>query len=451
MKKLLFAGLLGLTLSITTSFSADQSYMIEKPSFTLNKRAYFKKNIQPTLHTLDFQYKTCAVKKLEDEHEVYPNALDMMRRAKKTILFNMYLFGGKIGNDVIELAKQKMDEGVSVYFVLSKTRQSFEKAEAATNKSLKLLADAEERGEPIQKPPYMQTISKAKELGIPVVHADYWFIDANVPVRIDHDKLIIIDGTEAMIGGMNFATTTAKNRDAMVHIVGPMVEELEKAFVNNWLMGYGKPMDDMMQYDEATAISAMDEYAQKENYSINDGRVTLTSAYTKNTRTDLTKMFEEAQESIVIEQLLLNDTDILEVLAKAALRGVKIRLLLDPAEHLYYRDWHGGPNNKAVAVFEELKKRHPELDIAWRHYKVGPGQELHMKMSIVDGKILGIGSTNFTSGAFNSNFEMFGFFKGQIVDDFIAMFEEDWENHSKPAPHVGFGRKVISWFSDRIF
>ncbi|MCJ8344722.1 phosphatidylserine/phosphatidylglycerophosphate/cardiolipin synthase family protein [bacterium] len=451
MKKLLFAGLLGLGLSLSTGFCADQSYTIDTPMFMLSKRSYFKKHIQPTLETLDYQYKDCAVKKLENQDEVYPNALDMMRRAKKSILFNMYLFGGKIGDDVIEIAKQKMDEGVAVYFVLSKTKQSFEKAEKSRKKSMKLLSDAEERGEPIEKPPYMQTISKAIELGIPVVHADYWFIDANVPVRIDHGKLIITDGIEAMIGGMNFATTTAKNRDAMVHIVGPMVEELEKSFVNNWLMGYGKRMDDMAQYDHDTAVEAMNEYAQKDQFSINEGRVTLTSAYVRNTRPELTKMFEEAQESIDIEQLLLNDTEILEVLAKAALRGVKIRLLLDPAEHLYYRDWHGGPNNKAVAVFEELKKRHPELDIAWRHFKVGSGAELHMKMSIVDGKVLGLGSTNFTSGAFNSNFEMFGFFKGQIVEDFKAMFEDDWENHSKPAPHVGLGRKVISWFSDRIF
>lgn len=450
MKKLLFAGLLGLSLSV--GYCADQStYMIETPNFMISKRSYYKKNILPTMQTLDYQYKACAVKKLENQEEVYPNALDMMRRAKKSILFNMYLFGGKIGDDVIEIAKQKMDEGVAVYFVLSKTKQSYEDAEKARAKAITTLAEAEERGEPIEKPPYLQTISKAKALGIPVVHADFWFIDANVPVRIDHDKLIITDGTEAMIGGMNFATTTAKNRDAMVHIVGPMVEELEKSFVNNWLMGYGKQMDDMMQYDEETATQAMNEWAQKDQYSINEGRVTLTSAYIKNTRPELTKMFDEAQESIVIEQLLLNDTDILESLAKAALRGVKIRLLLDPAEHLYYRDWHGGPNNKAVAVFEELKERNPKLDIAWRHYKVGPGAELHMKMSIVDGKILGLGSTNFTSGAFNSNFEMFGFFKGQIVEDFKAMFENDWENHSKPAPHVGLGRKVISWFSDRIF
>ncbi|MCO4781559.1 MAG: phosphatidylserine/phosphatidylglycerophosphate/cardiolipin synthase family protein [Candidatus Cloacimonetes bacterium] len=449
MKKLLFAGLLGLGLSV--GFCADSSYMIDKPSFMISKRSYYKKHIQPTLQTLDYQYKACAVKKLEDQDQVYPNALDMMRRAKKSILFNMYLFGGKIGDDVIEVAKQKMDEGVAVYFVLSKTKQSYEDAEKARAKTVTMLAEAEERGEPIEKPPYLQTISKAKEVGIPVVHADFWFIDANVPVRIDHDKLIITDGVEAMIGGMNFATTTAKNRDAMVHVVGPMVEELEKSFVNNWLMGYGKPMADMMQYDEATATEAMNEYAQRDEYSINDGRVTLTSAYVKNTRPELTKMFDNAKESIVIEQLLLNDTDILETLAKAALRGVKIRLLLDPAEHLYYRDWHGGPNNKAIAVFEELKKRHPELDVAWRHYKVGAGAELHMKMSIVDGKILGIGSTNFTSGAFNSNFEMFGFFKGQIVEDFKAMFENDWKNHSKPAPHVGLGRKVIAWFSDRIF
>jgi phosphatidylserine/phosphatidylglycerophosphate/cardiolipin synthase-like enzyme len=111
----------------------------------------------------------------------------------------------------------------------------------------------------------------------------------------------------------------------------------------------------------------------------------------------------------MVEQLLLSDTKTLKALAHAAKRGVKLRLLVDTAKHLYYRDWKGGPNNKAVGMVEELKRKHPKLPIELRHYTVAPGQELHIKVCIIDGKTLSIGSTNFSSEAFQSNYELFAF------------------------------------------
>ena len=72
------------------------TYMEDRPFVIFRKRAYFKKHIEPKLVKPDWQNHACAVRKLEDDTEVFPVALDMMKRAKKTILFNMYLFGGKI-------------------------------------------------------------------------------------------------------------------------------------------------------------------------------------------------------------------------------------------------------------------------------------------------------------------------------------------------------------------
>ena len=99
-----------------------------------------------------------------------------------------------------------------------------------------------------------------------------------------------------------------------------------------------------------------------------------------------------------------------------------------------------------------LKKKYPDAPIELRHYTVGPGQELHMKLCIIDGKTLGIGSTNFSSGAFQSNYELFAFLEGPgIVGDFSALFESDWKTRSEPAPKLNLSRRVISIFSDVIF
>ena len=119
----------------------------------------------------------------------------------------------------------------------------------------------------------------------------------------------------------------------------------------------------------------------------------------------------------------------------------KLNLRVPEATHI---DW--------IRRIEELKREHPELPIELRHYTVAPGQELHMKLCIIDDKTLGVGSTNFSSGAFQSNYELFAFIEGiGIVSDFSALFEADWKTRSEPAPKLNLGRKIISIFSDVIF
>jgi phosphatidylserine/phosphatidylglycerophosphate/cardiolipin synthase-like enzyme len=337
--------------------------------------------------------------------------------------------------------------------LLSRTSQDYERAQKKEAETLEEIATAAETDTPVVKPQYRQKMSKAKELGLNVRNADTGFIKAIVPARVDHSKIIIVDGVEAMFGGMNFSDTTAKNHDAMMLVAGPFVRELEISFSNNWnCIRDGAPYAPITIYDETAALERMRLRLQENGYSSCTGDLTLTSPYLRNTREVLIEKFAAATKSIEVEQLLLNDTKTLKALARAVKRGVKVRLLVDPAKHLYYRDWKGGPNNKAVGMVEELKREHPEQPIEVRHYTVAPGQELQVKMCIIDDKILGMGSTNFSSGAFQSNYELFAFIEGAgIVGDLSAMFETDWKTRSEPAPKLNLGRKIISIFSDVIF
>ena len=62
------------------------------------------------------------------------------------------------------------------------------------------------------------------------------------------------------------------------------------------------------------------------------------------------------------------------------------------------------------------------------------------------------GIENFSSGAFQSNYELFAFIEGAgIVSDFSALFDADWKTRSEPAPKLNLGRRIISIFSDVIF
>ncbi len=416
-------------------------------------RHYYEEHVATHMLPIANEPQAMAARALVDQDEVFGQGLELIRGAKKRVMFGMYLFGGDIGDQVIDLLLQKQKEGVEVFMLLSSTSQDYEKAQEEEAETLKEITAGDEAGVPVVKPQYRQKMSKAKELGLNVRNADTGFIKALVPARVDHSKIIIVDGVEAIFGGMNFSDTTAKNHDAMVSVAGPFVRELEISFSNNWnCIREGAPYVPITIYDEAAAQERMQMRLQEEGYSSCSGNLTLTSPYLENTREVLIEKFDAATKSIEVEQLLLNDTKTLKALARAAKRGVNVRLLVDPAKHLYYRDWKGGPNNKAVGMVEELKKEHSELAIEVRHYAVDPGQELHVKMCIIDDKILGIGSTNFSSGAFQSNYELFAFIEGAgIVGDFLAMFETDWKTRGEAAPKLNLGRKIISVFSDVIF
>ena len=416
-------------------------------------RQYYEEHVATHMLPIANAPQPMAARALVDQDEVFGQGLDLIRGAKKRVMFGMYLFGGDIGDQVIDLLLEKQKEGVEVYMLLSRTSQDYDRAQHKEAKTLAKIEAADEAGTPVVKPQYRQKMSKAKELGLNVRNADTGFIKAIVPARVDHSKIIIVDGVEAMFGGMNFSDTTAKNHDIMVRVAGPFVRELEISFSNNWnCIRNGSPYAPITMYDKTVALQRMQMRLLENGYSSCAGDLTLTSPYLRNTREVLIEKFDAATKSIEVEQLLLNDTKTLKALARAAKRGVKARLLVDPAKHLYYRDWKGGPNNKAVGMVEELKREHPELPIELRHYTVAPGQELHVKMCIIDDKTLGMGSTNFSSGAFQSNYELFAFIEGAgIVGDFSAMFETDWKTRSEPAPKLNLGRKFIGIFSDVIF
>ncbi len=424
-----------------------------KPLLPWRKRRYYETKVRSHLLIPDWLYHDAAFKQLVDKDEVFPETLELIRSAKKRIMFGMYLFGGDLGDQVIDELLNKQKAGVQVHMVLTKTRQSYKSALKQEVKILAELERARKAGNPVAKPPYRQKMSKAMAAGLPVVNAETKFIRAKAPVRVDHSKLIIVDGVEAIFGGMNFADTTAKNRDTMVRVAGPFVGELEKTFINNWRSAWVKdPRSIEPEYAETAARARMDARLKEAAYSRGEARLTVTAPYARNTRKELIKLFDAAKKYIYVEQLIFNDTKALKAVARAAKRGVKVRLLLDPAEHLYYRDWKGGPNNKAVALFQEMLRKSPKLDAEVRHFDVGPGQELHMKMCVIDGKIVGLGSTNFSSGAFNSNYELFTFMRGKgIVKDYVELFENDWNRRGKLPPPVKLDRKLISVFSDFIF
>lgn len=444
-------------LALSSSIFAQSVY--ERPFiFPGTYDSYYQKNFASQMELPKSTYSEAVFRLFVDKDEVYPAAWEMIQNAETSILFDMYLFGGEIADHMLSLLVEKMKAGVEVRLILDEPKRN-EDARAVNQQEIfsELYGENVAEFQPVEsrsldvKPPFKPKVAKAIALGIPIVHAEPKFIPNSGMVRINHQKLLLVDGKRALIGGMNFATTVQANRDFMVEVAGPFVREMETIFLNTWKLGFALSNEGIRQYDESVALEDMQKL-RSEGWHAGEAVATLTAPYLKNTRDELIQRIDAAEKSIEIEQLLFNETEVLRAVSRAALRGVQIRILLDPAEHLYSLDWKGGPNNKAIAFVQELQEKNPGIQIEARHYDIAPGQELHIKLIIIDQKEVGLGSTNFTSGAFQSNYETFSFVRSAgLAKELGEVFEHDWEKRSRIVEPLGLGRKIIGFLSDLLF
>lgn len=224
----------------------------------------------------------------------------------------------------------------------------------------------------------------------------------------DHIKLLLVDGTKAMVGGMNWNTYSRNNHDANVTIEGPAVKYYESHFVEGWNYSGGPRIDPSTVEVEAESIPKAGD-AEVKGVRTN-GK--LDSSYKRNVQ----ETIRGAKKSIFTEMYVLSSEDIVNDLIDAKERGVDVRVILDP--HNAYTGW--SPNGK---TFDTLKKA--GVDVRW--YKVEPTQRMHAKWTVVDGEETLIGSGNWSHKGFNTNRELGADIKDkETANVFEEQFRYDW-------------------------
>ena len=125
-------------------------------------RQYYEEHVATHMLPIADAPQPMAARALVDQDEVFGQGLELIRGAKKRVMLGMYLFGGDIGDQVIDLLLEKQKEGVKVFMLLSRTSQDYERAQKKEAETLKEIAIADEAGTPVVKPQYRQKMSKAK-------------------------------------------------------------------------------------------------------------------------------------------------------------------------------------------------------------------------------------------------------------------------------------------------
>ena len=190
---------------------------------------------------------------------------------------------------------------------------------------------------------------RLREAGVDV--ADY-------PVRklmIDHVKLLVVDGTVAVVGGINWGVNSPANRDYDAMVRGPVVGNLDRVFLR-----------DLVTCGRAVAVP---------DPLLDPAILVASTLPATEIRPLALAVIESAHASLDLELFVLTDTGIVHALEAAQRRGVAIHVLLDPSQ----------PSSDPS--FQALRS----AGVAVRLYR-SHGELLHAKAIVADARAVLFGS-----------------------------------------------------------
>jgi cardiolipin synthase len=299
----------------------------------------------------------------------FPAMLAAIESAKKSISFSTYIFDNDaIGNQFVAALSRAVERGVAV----------------------RVLIDA--AGTRYSWPPITGKLRRAK---IPFAK----FLPSSIltPWRValinlrNHRKLQIVDGHIAFTGGMNIrqgnvlaAKPNHPVQDLQFRVEGPVVAQLQEAFANDWAFTTQEILDGDLWFPPLKSSGNVIGRA------VTDGpdedfeklRWTLLSALT------------EAQSSIqILTPYFLPDSALVTALNLAALRGVRVDIILPSKNNLPFVHW------ASRAMWWQVLKHGCHL---W----LTPPPFDHSKLMIVDGHWVLLGSANWDARSLRLNFEL---------------------------------------------
>lgn len=228
-----------------------------------------------------------------------------------------------------------------------------------------------------------------------------------------HRKILVVDGKIAFTGGLGISKEwlgNARNpkewRDTQVRVIGPVVDQMQSIFSEDWTYTTGEILAGENFYPRRDGPGG-EVHAQAIKVSRGDA-------------SSLAKMLyyvaiKSAAKSIYIQNAyFLPDGQVRDALVEAVKRGVEVRVMV-PGEHIDVPMVRSASWNH----YGELLKAGVKI------YEYKPTM-FHNKTMVVDGIFSTIGSINFDARSMNSNAEeSMAFYDRGFAEKMVAMFNED--------------------------
>lgn len=301
---------------------------------------------------------------LDNGDAFFPAILEAIRAAKHSVNIELYIFAkGRVAETFVAALGAKAREGVQVRVLV----------DAAGERLGELDAQLKSAGVKFQvyKPLKLRSIAKVSDR--------------------THRKIITVDGRIGFTGGLAIDDRWAGDarnpdewRDTVVRLEGPVVLQMQRLFLENWLYTTGEYLDGKDQFPVAQPAGEVKAQA------VGSSRTSQLSM----AKLHYFMPIQAARHQVWIENAyFLPDEDILAALVAAARRGVDVRVVV-PGKHTDLRAVrYSGRGN-----YQRL------LEAGVRIYEFQPSM-LHSKVMLVDGLWCSIGSINFTGRSMKSNAE----------------------------------------------
>lgn len=258
------------------------------------------------------------------------------------------------------------------------------------------------------KSPFWQQMKDAGvrcEAAFPVIYPVVEVLFQRVDLR-NHRKIVVIDGTVGFTGSRNCADMAfaVKPRfapwiDILVRLEGPVVRQLQAAFLSDWISytghDLGDMLDDIQQGQPSGAIAQVVATGpDRRNGSISDCITTL--------------IYSARKELTITTPYYVPDPALDAAIRSAARRGVKVTMILPE-------------RNDSVFVNATSEGFWQGLILSGVHMHLYRGGLLHSKIITVDGKMAMIGSANLDRRSFEINYEL----NVMVIDaEFVAELDE---------------------------
>jgi cardiolipin synthase len=233
----------------------------------------------------------------------------------------------------------------------------------------------------------------------------------------NHRKIVVVDGHDAYTGGLNVGDAYREQwHDVGLRLRGPVVEQLQRVFADDWLFATGEDLAlptyfgaarpvrrasaDLPEGEDPDAACAVVASGPDQRYNL--------------THDSFVMAINEATERIwLTTPYLIPGPTLLTALRCAVYRGVDVRLIV-PAR-----------NDVWVAKMAARSYYPDLLESGIRLFEYEPSV-LHAKVLIFDRGLSVLGSANLDTRSFQSNFEVSCFISSRAANQALAeLFERD--------------------------
>lgn len=303
---------------------------------------------------------------LRNGDEVFPAMLTAIRGARRSITFESYIYwSSRIGREFTAALSERARAGVRTHILIDWAgSQKVDQDDLAT----------------------------MRKAGVEVVmYRPLRWYQLNRLNHRTHRKLLVVDGRIGFTGGMGVADQWLGHaqdrehwRDSHFRAEGPVVAQLQAAFMDDWFEMRGAVLDGPAYFPDLDPVGR--ELAQAFRSSPTGGNGNLRLMF-------LLAIASASRRVLIANSYFVPDQTTVDMLVAAQRRGVQVEIVVP------------GPILDAQVVRRASRAMWgPMLEAGVRIYEYQPTM-YHTKLMVVDDVWVSVGSTNFDDRSFRLNQE----------------------------------------------